>query len=120
MSAAHLLADVARLGVRLEAHGDRLRYHPRSAVTPDLAERMKAHKAELLVLLRPMPHAVPAPPAATIDAPAMPPQTVCRCGSTRWRDVPIHGGQSVRHDCGRCGRFIDFPVWYGNDTLRNE
>lgn len=41
---------------------------------------------------------------------------ICRCGSTTWRDVPIHGGRSVRRDCGRCGRFLDFPVWYGKDT----
>ena len=53
MRAAQLMADLTRLGIRLEAHGDRLRYSPRSAVTPDLAERMTAHKAELLALLRP-------------------------------------------------------------------
>ncbi len=46
-------AIVGDSGIRLEAHGDRLRYSPRSAVTPDLAERMTAHKAELLALLRP-------------------------------------------------------------------
>ena len=52
MTATRLIADLARLGIRLEAHGDRLRYSPRSAVTPDLADRMKAHKAELLAILR--------------------------------------------------------------------
>ena len=31
--------------------GDRLRYSPRSAVTPDLADRMKALKGELLAML---------------------------------------------------------------------
>jgi len=45
------MADLARLGIKLEADGDRLRYSPRSAVTPELAKRMKAHKAELLALL---------------------------------------------------------------------
>lgn len=40
-------------------------------------------------------------------------RAVCRCGSTRWRDVPIHGGASVWRDCGRCGWFVGFPVWYG-------
>jgi len=48
-----LVADLARLGIRLEAHGNRLRYSPRSAVTPDLADRMKTHKGELLAILRP-------------------------------------------------------------------
>lgn len=52
MSAAQLFTDLARLGIQIEAHGDRLRYSPRSAVTPDLADRMKAHKSELLAILR--------------------------------------------------------------------
>ena len=41
------------------------------------------------------------------------PATACRCGSATWRDVAIHDGQSVRRDCDGCGRFLDFPVWYG-------
>lgn len=52
MSAADLVTDLAQLGICIEAHGDRLRYSPRSAVTPDLADRMKAHKGELLAILR--------------------------------------------------------------------
>lgn len=51
MSAAELLMDLGRLGIRLETKGKRLRYHPRSALTPDLLERLKAHKVELLTLL---------------------------------------------------------------------
>ncbi|MSR60039.1 MAG: hypothetical protein EXS05_20770 [Planctomycetaceae bacterium] len=53
MSATELLLDLARLGIRLEASGNRLRYHPRSALTPDLANRLIAHKAEILASLRP-------------------------------------------------------------------
>lgn len=93
MSVTDLLADVARLGIKLEAHGDRLRYCPRSAVTPELIEHLTAHKAELLAMLptpRMAPDSLPKP-----EAPAVP---VCRCGSTSWRDVPIHGGQSLRRD----------------------
>ena len=52
MIATRLIADLARLGIRLEARGDRLRYAPRSAVTPELANRMKGHKTELLEVLR--------------------------------------------------------------------
>lgn len=118
MSAAELLLDLGRLGIRLEPHGDRLRYSPRSALTPFLADRLKAHMVELLELLRPAPDA--APPIATWGAPTKPTNPECRCGSTTWRDVPIHDGQSVRRDCGRCRRFIGFPVWYGNNTLHNE
>ncbi|HEX4129735.1 MAG TPA: hypothetical protein VHZ24_06810 [Pirellulales bacterium] len=36
-----------------------------------------------------------------------------RCGSCDTIDVPIHDGQSLRRDCARCNRFIDFPLWYG-------
>ena len=123
VSAAELLADLARRGIRLEADGERLRYHPRSALTPDLLDRLKAHKAELLTLLLratafdidSAPDAEPAPAAQENPAPP-----ACRCGSTIWRDVPIHDGQSARRDCGRCGRFINFPIWYGRGTLQNE
>ena len=31
----------------------------------------------------------------------------------------IHDGGSVRRDCGRCGRFIDFPIWYDIDAASN-
>lgn len=51
MTAHDLLADLDRRGINIEAHGDRLRYSPRSAVTPDLAGRMKALKAALLAIL---------------------------------------------------------------------
>jgi hypothetical protein len=51
MSAASLLLDLRRLGIRLEADGERLRYFPRSALTPDLLDQLKAHKADLLALI---------------------------------------------------------------------
>ena len=52
MTATQLMADLTGLGIQLVAHGDRLRYAPRSAVTPDLADQMKVHKPELLEMLR--------------------------------------------------------------------
>jgi hypothetical protein len=61
----------------------------------------------------------PVPSVATSDASARPTKAVCRCGGTTWRDIPIHGGQSVRRDCGRCGRYLDFPIWYGKGALQN-
>ena len=51
------MTHLARLGIRIEAQDNRLRYFPRSAVTPDLADRMKAHKRELLAILRADPQA---------------------------------------------------------------
>ena len=147
MSAAVLLMDLGRLGIRLEADGERLRFHPRSALTPDLLDRLKAHKGEVLALLLhasdfdidSAPNAEPTPesekrthrmppelrgrveatPDTCPNAASHGEKKICRCGSTTWRGVPIHDGQSVRRDCGRCGRFIDFPIWYGNGTLQN-
>lgn len=51
MTAHDLLAELKRLGVTVSARGDRLRYSPRSAVTPDMAKCMKAHKAAVLAIL---------------------------------------------------------------------
>ena len=50
---------------------------------------------------------------ASRGAQATPVNAVCRCGSTTWRDTPIHGGQSIRRDCGGCQRFLSFPIWHG-------
>lgn len=64
MSAVELLVLLTYLGIRLESHGDRLRYWPRSAVTPVLLRQMREHKAELLAMLR--PHAQRVQPAWSI------------------------------------------------------
>ena len=123
MSAAELLMDLGRLGIRLEADGERLRFHPRSALTPELLGRLKAHKGELLTMLLrasdfDVDNAPNAEPAPIID-PATTTEQICRCGSTTWRDVPIHDGRSIRRDCGRCGRFICFPIWHDKYTGHN-
>lgn len=51
-NATDRLAELDALGIQLEVDGERLRFRPREAVTANLARRMKAHKAELLALLR--------------------------------------------------------------------
>lgn len=110
---AELLADCDARGVRLHPTGDGLTIDaPQAALTPDMVTRLTSHKAELLALLQPAA-AVQAQPVPTMQPTAKP---VCRCGSAAWRDVSIHNGQSVRRDCARCGRFLDFPVWYGKTT----
>ena len=121
---ANLLADCDAHGIRLllADDGGLTIDAPQDALTPDLLDRLKAHKPELLTLLLrasdfdidSAPDAEPAP--AALDGPT---KEVCRCGSTTWRDVPIHDGQSKRRDCGRCGRFIDFSIWHGKDTGHN-
>jgi len=153
-------ANIVDLMTECEAHGIRLAMaeggglaidFTKDTPSPDLLARLKAHKAELLAILRP-PMLAPevwravldrlhgdplfppyvmdglrtadvrwsyeptsGPPTPEPDT-AKPTKPVCRCGSTTWRDVPIHGGRSTRRDCARCGRFIEFPVWYGKTT----
>lgn len=51
-AAAGLLVELSRRGIELRVHGNRLRYRPRTALTPELAERVRAHKPALLALLR--------------------------------------------------------------------
>jgi hypothetical protein len=46
-----LLAELSRRGFRLLAVGGRLQIRPGSAMTPDLLERVKAHKPGLLALI---------------------------------------------------------------------
>ncbi len=48
---AVLLVELIRRGIEICAAGDRLRYRPRSAMTPDLADRLAAHRAGLLAIL---------------------------------------------------------------------
>jgi hypothetical protein len=88
---------------------------PEGALTLALVARLKANKASLLALLRPTRWGT-----AEVSQDSLRPlkklpetqKTVCRCGSTTWRDVPVHDGQSIRRDCGQCGRFLDFPLWH--------
>jgi len=48
---AALLAELTARGIELRALGDRLRFRPRKAMTPDLFARVASHKLELLTLL---------------------------------------------------------------------
>ena len=48
-----LLTELQALGVVLAADGDRLCFHPRDKVTPDLLARLRDCKAELLTMLQP-------------------------------------------------------------------
>ena len=46
------LDELRGLGIELQPDRDRLRFRPRSAVSPELVDRMKTHKGELLKILR--------------------------------------------------------------------
>jgi TubC N-terminal docking domain len=66
--AAALLAELRERGVELQATGDKLRYWPAEAVTPDDLVRLRAHKLELLQLLR---IAESVPPLLVLDTTTM-------------------------------------------------
>ena len=84
------MSDLRERGILLKAHGDRLQYSPRSSVTPELAQRMKAHKVALLAILT----ADDIPAAAlwqtALDSlegdPEFPPEMLagCRRATVRW------------------------------------
>jgi hypothetical protein len=121
-----LLADCDARGIRLfpSEGGGLLIDAPHDTLTPQLLERLKAHKADLLATLRAATKSTipavsihnlglaqrrPTPP----PAPPRPMARCERCHSAKYIDVPIHKGQSIRRDCARCGRLLDFPLWHG-------
>ncbi|HEX6993730.1 MAG TPA: hypothetical protein VF339_06240 [Gammaproteobacteria bacterium] len=54
---AEILAQLEAAGISLRVDGDRLYARPRSRLTPELAELIRAHRDELIRTLRP-PRAV--------------------------------------------------------------
>mgnify|MGYP007059395335 FL=1 len=46
-----LINDLTQYGITLEAAGDRIRFQPKEAMTPVLANRVKTLKPELLAIL---------------------------------------------------------------------
>ena len=112
---AELLADCDACGIRLlpASNGGLAINAPQDTLTPDLLNRLKAHKSAILSQLQ-------AIPSATFAVTSAPAKSICRCGSTVSRDIPIHDGQSQRRECARCGRFLNFPNWYGNNTCHND
>ena len=52
VTTSELLNILVHRGIQIAADDDRLRYFPRSAVTPALLDGLKAHKAELPAILR--------------------------------------------------------------------
>jgi len=90
MTVQALLSDLQALGVTLETHGDRLRFHPRDAVCPDLLARLRDQKAELLAIL-----ATPTAPVATD-----PDLTTALAGLTPDDLAHYHVRLSARRDAG--------------------
>lgn len=53
MGAPEVLAELTRRGVEVMIAGDRIRFRPQSAVTPDLRAALIEHKADVIRLLGP-------------------------------------------------------------------
>ena len=110
-----LLADCKARGVDLALSGDDglVIDGPELELTPSLLARLKANKRELRAALLGNTHELGniCELGNTLKAGNIRTQ-ICRCGSTTWRDVTIHGGRSVRRDCAKCGRFLVFVIWY--------
>ena len=51
MTATEIIQDLRRLGVQLEAAGDRLRFRPKEAMTPDLLALLVQYKPDILAAL---------------------------------------------------------------------
>ncbi len=52
LAAAKALSRVRALGVTIVPDGNRLRFHPASALTPELLEELRQHKEDILSILR--------------------------------------------------------------------
>ena len=46
-----LLDELSRLDIMLVAEGNRLWFHPRNKLTPELIKQLKSHKAEILAAM---------------------------------------------------------------------
>ena len=51
MTATEIIRDLRRRGVELQAQGDRLRFRPKEAVTPDLLALLVQYKPKILAAL---------------------------------------------------------------------
>lgn len=49
---AQIIAEARRLGLRLRAEGDSVLFYPQEAMTPSLADRIKAARDAVLTALR--------------------------------------------------------------------
>jgi TubC N-terminal docking domain len=109
---AELLDEVRARGVELQADGERILFRPAQAVPPELVERMRGHKQELLAQLAAeaaeiawrvevlRPHVAPRGPVwlppVRPDAPYLrdAPGRCCSCGEPR--------PASLRFICAAC------------------
>jgi hypothetical protein len=96
-----LLGPLHAAGVRFSLRGIHLAVDaPPGVLTADHISLIREHREELLDAMR-------------LQGPCD------SCGSTCFRDKPIHSGRSMRRDCAACGKTWGFPVW-ASEAKRSE
>jgi hypothetical protein len=99
MNAHSILVEFRLRGIELRAEGDKLIAKPLSAVTPELRESVRQHKAEILSVLVSKPPTAPPLPARFTRFWKPAGATAWRCGSTKktaiwWWVKPARGPMS--------------------------
>ncbi len=90
-----LIAALRAQGITLAAHGDRLRYYPKGALSPALLVLLRAHKDQLLALL---------------TAPTMPADGWAHCHPCGMRFYGVAGHPRL---CPACRKTRDGePLWW--------
>ena len=130
MTPSEITQLATELGVTLTARpAGMLAARPVAAVTPELADQLRRHKPAVWhALIEAQTWSrITRPGGGTIwlrrgtehhtadldiTSPEPPADAICRCGSSTYTDLEIHGGSSTRRDCARCGRFLQFVQWH--------
>jgi ribosomal protein L37AE/L43A len=103
MTLQSLLAELTRLGVRLEVQGNHLRFSPRTALTPELLCQLTAHKDEIL-------HALSAPAENNQ-------RSVMRCPFCKSANLAEADGLETCRDCGNAVWLVHEGSIIRADTL---
>ena len=108
-----LLREARRLGIELVADGERLRYRPRDRMTPELAQRLRERKGELLAVLCVTDTETPC--GSSESGIVSPPRR--DTGGNGWPPIPdgwmrSHWIDRLRQLAGRCEPYVpDRATW---------
>ena len=81
-----LLREIEIRGVALSSAGDRLRFRPKSRLTPELVEGLREHKAAILEALE--GHEVPPSSGTSARSSSWRAPISARCPPSTWRACP--------------------------------
>jgi hypothetical protein len=113
MSAAAALLDGLRArGVSLVAAGDRLRWHPREALTAAEVAALRRHKSELLAML-----SAPAAPFAS-NRPDQPDQPDQRARAIHLADLPAPSAPTPLPETPAATELVELADWFAANAGR--